>query len=128
MVECWILRTNKTVKKKRISNKRDSFRFEGGTYYIIKENTMLKKGLIGYKPLLLYLENFSEPLSLENVEKRKGKGETVLIDAKSIHNLTSRELLSVLTKTTFTRTELLLIGLIILNLLLSIAILGSGNG
>jgi len=128
-MECWILRTNKTIKRKRVSNKKDSFSFEGGTYYVIKDNVLLKKSLLGFKSILFYIENYSEPLSLTNIKKKKGKdADTVLIDAKSIHNLTSRELLSVLTKTSFSKVELLLMGLLILNLLISIASLGGING
>ena len=132
MVDCLILRTNRTLKKKRVDNKKDSFTFEKGTYYILKDRVVLIKAFIGWKPCLIYKEGLSEPLGFENIimaKTKNGKNEDhVLIDANSIHNLTSRELLKVITDTKMSATEMLLMGLVVLNLLCTVGVIGVISG
>ena len=132
MVDCLILRTNRTLKKKRVNNKKDRFTFEKGTYYILKDKVILIKAFIGWKPCLIYKEGLSEPLGFDNILMAKTKegnnADHVLIDANSIHNLTSKELLRVITDTTMSTTDMLLIGLVILNLLCTIGVIGVISG
>lgn len=132
MISCYIMRENKTLKVKKVRTKADSFKFEHGVYYIQDDKIILYKGLIGWKPILIFKEGYSEALSFDNVIKRpklkNGKiieDDTVLIDATSIHNLTSRELLDVLAKTTLTKTELIMLIAIIFNLLVTLGIAGA---
>jgi len=107
MVLCIMIRKNKTIKYKRINDKYDSFEFEGGRYYIRKDKILLKHKPLSrtYISTLIYIEGISEPLSLKNIEKKAEydkdgnlikDDETILIDAKSIHNITSEKILSVL--------------------------------
>lgn len=128
MIVCLIIRTNRSLKRYKINEKADSFNFEGGTYYVRSDRVMLEKKIFGFKPILLYKEGIPEPLALENIKKVTNsetgeEDETVLIDAKSIHNLTSRELLSVLTKTSFSRIEMFIIVMLILNMMFSCGII-----
>ena len=128
MIVCLIIRTNRSLKRYKINEKADSFVFEGGTYYVRSDRVLLEKKLFTFKPILLYKEGIPEPLALDNIKKILNvetgeEDETVLIDAKSIHNLTSRELLSVLTKTSFSRIELFIMVMLILNIMFSCGVI-----
>jgi len=134
MVLCYILRKTGTLKIKKVKDKLDSFTFEQGKYFILKDRMFLLKKLIGYRPTLFYKEGISEPLKLENIVKQKIKvvneetgeetyieDETVLINAKNIHDLTSSEMLSVLSSQNLSKVDKLLIGLIALSIIINIA-------
>lgn len=135
-ITCFILRTNRTMAYKKIKSNVDAFEFEEGKYFVVSDKVMLDKRFLGYRPILLYKEGIPEPLGLTNIlkkpsddkDKANEEEETVLIDAWSIHNLTSRELLSVLTKTSFTRMEMLIIVFLILNVVLTIISIGVAQG
>lgn len=138
-MECWILRTNGTIKRIRISDKKDSFDFEDGKYFVIEKHIINKKFLhFFYKPMLIYIEGFSEPLGLNNIVKKKrevqvknkesGKMETkeieddtILIDAFSIHNLADRENLSVLTDTSMTKVDMIVLFMLFICIVASVA-------
>lgn len=135
-ITCFILRTNRTMAYKKIRSNVDSFTFEEGKYFVVSDKVMLDKRFFGYRPILLYKEGIPEPLGLTNILKAESKNkdeinpeeETILIDAFTIHNLTSRELLSVLTKTSFTRMEMVIIVFLILNVVLTIISIGVAQG
>lgn len=65
---CLMLRSNRTMKRKRIKDKADDFKFEGGLYFVKREKVFLwSKGLSGKQvPHLLYLEGVSEPIYIDN--------------------------------------------------------------
>ena len=127
MIKCFILRTNNTIKKTRVRESRDVFSFEEGKYFIQSDKVMLYKGLLFFKPFLFYKEGYSEPICFDNVEKvihkdadgKEINDDTVLIDAQSIHNLTSKELLNVLAKVSLSKFEMLILFVVIINLLIS---------
>lgn len=144
MVYCYILRKSKTLKIVKKKDEINSFTFERGKYYLNEDKIFLRKrGILikRYVPCLFYIEGISEPLALNNIQKRKvpkvdetGQietdkdgntimvdDETVLINAFNIHDMTSSDMLSVLTSTNMTKTDKLFIGLLILNLLVTIA-------
>lgn len=123
---CFILRTNRTMAYKKIKGDVDSFTFEEGKYFVVSDKVMLDKRFFGYRPILLFKEGIPEPLGLTNIKKLQEEDteETILIDAWSIHNLTSRELLSVLTKTSFSRIEMAILVFLILNVLISLIGIG----
>lgn len=131
-MRCLILRTNRTLKKKNVSNKKDSFEFEDGKYFVEQDKVILTKGFFGWKPCLIYKEGISVPIGFDTIQQIKNdkgdKVDTILIDAFSVHNLTSRELLSVLTKTSFTKMETLIIVMLALNILIGIIGIGLQYG
>ena len=143
MVRCYILRKSGTLKIQKIKDRENSFTFENGKYFILKDRMFLKKVFLkGYVASLFYIEGISEPLKLDNIQKQKipqiddngnnvlddnGKikmvdDETVLISAKNIHDLTSAEMLSVLTGGNLTRLDKLLLGLLALNIIITIGV------
>ena len=145
---CLMLRTNRTMKKKRVRNKCDDFLFEGGLYYVKREKVFLwPKGIFGtMHPHLLFLEGVAEPLYIDNfkfkeyyedvpmidpvtkkpkidpvtkkpfMERKLLKGlQDIFIDARAIHDMTDRKILSVLSASDelTLKDKLLTIGLII---------------
>lgn len=125
MIYCYIIRTNRTMALKRVHEKKDDFKFEGGTYYIKPDKIILQKMVAMHRPMLIYIENYAEPIGIGSIEKKKVTGdETILIDAKSIHNLTSRKLLSVLAGDKLTGRELFIIVLLIINFIATVSLHG----
>lgn len=116
MVVCIMVRKNKTLKYKKVKDKYDDFVFEDGTYYIRKDKILLKKKVFSfnYRSYLLFIEGISEPITFDNIEKKDKEDNTVLIDARSIHKITSDKILSVLSSSRLTtRDKLLIFGLVI---------------
>lgn len=135
MTDVLIIRKNRTMKSKRINNKKDEFNFEDGRYYIQPDKVIFKQVLFWAKPFLLYFEGIPIPIGIEEIksnvdtnnkkeltaEELKNAKTEILINSRSIHDLVSTDVLSVLTKKTLSNFELLLLGLVILTFLVSIA-------
>lgn len=125
---CYILRANRTFKKKKFNLKRDDFDFEGGKYYIDSDRIYLMKDWFRYQPVLIFKEGISQPIGFQDIKKRQIKDadgkliddDTVLIDARSIHRLTSESILGFLTKSpTKTLLTIILVALV-MNILISL--------
>ena len=119
---CLMLRTNRTFKSKKVALSKDTFNFEGGTYYINSDRIYLMKRWFRYKPVLVFKEGISQPIGFTDIIKKQVKkdvikkvknkdgsiteitenklvdDDTVLIDARSIHRLTSDAILGFITK------------------------------
>lgn len=132
MLKILILRNTGTLGKKQIRENLDSFTFEKGTYYPQKTAIFLKKGILGYKPHMLFVEGYSLPLDVNNVQvnekeiiingkKIKSKEPCPFIDSFSIHKLTDRKLLGVLASGIYS------FDIIVIILLLLITVLSIGN-
>lgn len=122
-----ILRNNRTLGRKKLSDKSDDFIFEDGLYFIKREKIIIDKSSIRgkIKPTIFYAEGVAEPIYFDNFKIKeykeyvhilddKGKQildenkkpklvlkivkriEDIFIDARAIHNLTDRKILSVL--------------------------------
>ena len=139
---CIIMRSNRTLKLKKVGLRKDSFNFEDGVYFINSDRVCLKKNfLFGHKPVLLYKEGISQPLGFNDIIKKqkeqtdkdgkvikdkKGNAvmiddETILIDARSLHKLASEHILGFLTRSS---TKKLLMAIIIISLFTLIITIG----
>jgi hypothetical protein len=82
-----VLRTNRTIGHKKIKDKADGFKFEGGYYYVLKDKVFLatKKTLFGKKiiPKLLYMEGVSLPLYLDNFKIKEYEEDMPVLDEKT---------------------------------------------
>lgn len=80
---CNIIRTNRTMGHKKVKDKCDDFKFEGGLYFVRREKIFLdkKRKLIGkIKPTLLYLEGVSDPLYIDNLSIKEYYDEIPILD------------------------------------------------
>lgn len=127
MVTCIILKKNDTIKYKKVNDKFEEFIYNEGTYYIKRDKIKLKKGIKFYKPYLLYVEGISEPLSFNNIQKDEDD-ETILIDAKSIHSMTSEKILSVLSSSRMSSRDKLILFAVVFNIILTLISLGMAYG
>jgi hypothetical protein len=123
MINVVFIRKNRTMAVFKVREKLDDFTYEDGLYYVKPEKLILKKGRIGHKPYMFYVEGISEPISIENIFKRQDDN-AVLIDAQSIHDLTSTKILDVLSKNTLDKKDAILIGMSFLILILTIVSVG----
>lgn len=82
---CMILRTNRTMTQKKVKDKEDDFKFEGGLYYVRREKVFLFKTAIRgkIKPTLLYIEGVSDPLYLDNLKLKVYTEKIPLFDEKT---------------------------------------------
>jgi hypothetical protein len=80
-----ILRTNRTMAHKKIKDKEDDFKFEGGLYYIRREKIFLDKSSIRGKvrSTLLYIEGIADPLYLDNLKIKEYSENVPVIDEKT---------------------------------------------
>jgi hypothetical protein len=80
-----ILRTNRTMAHKKIKDKEDDFKFEGGLYYIRKEKVFLDKSSIRgkIKPTLMYIEGIADPLYLDNLKIKEYYENVPVLDEKT---------------------------------------------
>lgn len=79
-----ILRTNRTIGRKRIPDKKDDFIYEDGTYFIRKEKVIIDKTSVRgkLKPTLLYVEGISDPLYLDNMKFKEYIEDVPVLDQK----------------------------------------------
>jgi hypothetical protein len=152
--QCFILRTNRTMGRKYVKDKDDTFDFEGGTYFIEKEKVFIWKLNIRNKirPTLLYIEGVSQALYLDNIkikeyledvvitdkqnkivfkedgktpktEKKRVKHITdIFIDARSIHNMTDKKILTDLSaQPDIKASEIIIIILLVVSICLIVA-------
>lgn len=80
-----ILRTNRTLGRRRIRNNKDDFIFEDGTYFIKKEKVIIDKTSIRgkLKPTLIYVEGVAEPLYLDNLKFKEYIEDVPVLDSKN---------------------------------------------
>jgi hypothetical protein len=71
MIDVLVIRKNRTMRSKRISEKKDEFNFEKGRYYIQPDKVIFKKVLFWAKPFLLYFEGVPIPIGIENIHPIK---------------------------------------------------------
>lgn len=135
MIDVLVIRKNRTMKRKKVSEKADKFEFEKGHYYIQPEKVIFKKMFLFAKPFLLYFEGIPIPIGIEEIQtdvKGKMKGDltksdmakadmNILINAQNIHDLVSTDVLTVLTKKTLSPFEWILLALLVLTFLVSCA-------
>lgn len=133
---CLIMRSNRTIKIKKIGLRKDSFNFEDGVYFVNADRVLLKKGFpFGHRPMLIYKEGISQPLGFNDIMKRKRKikdeetgktseieDDTVLIDARSLHKLASEHVLGFLTKSSTRKLITAVLIVVIFTLIVTIGV------
>jgi hypothetical protein len=83
--QIFILRTNRTMTRRKIPDSADDFDFEKGTYFVHKDKVFLwKVGLRGkIRPTLLYIEGIADPLYLDNLQIKEYFENLPVIDDKT---------------------------------------------
>lgn len=119
MLKAFIFCEDRTIHLKRgININKKDFTYHGGIYFIKREKIVLRRGIFFYTPYSIYIEGYSEPLDLNNIEIKQIKDkdgnvidipQNIFINAVAIHEMTSRKLLSVLVNDAISTFELLLI-------------------
>ncbi len=111
-IVAYIMRENKSVKRKKIPQGDTEFTYKKGKYYLQDRGCFLK----GKKIFAFYFENIPYPISFDSFKKIEGKDKEgkedkaeLQIDSSVIKDMTEKDLLNSLTETTLEKTELLLI-------------------
>ena len=112
----YIMRENKSVKRKKIPQGDTQFKYGSGKYYLQSRGCFLK----GKKIYTFYFENIPYPISFDSFKKistdpkdKKELKAELQIDSSVIKDMTEKDLLNSLTETTMENTEILVLVLLI---------------
>ena len=125
MIRAYIVTNSKKMKTKRVSDRKDNFVFNGGTYYIKPDRVFIDKTRFGNKQGLLYVEGYSLPLMMNDfaIDEKLGS-DTVFMDAKTVHEFTTAKSFKVLNSGEMELRDILLYVLVFVNILVTAGIYG----